>query len=87
MSPQAASILSMRPSAASILKNDKTQMDLSKEYYLPVPVDVKGHTPTMEFLAKVKSGEVQFSRSFETLVRVCFIYFICIYPRFLLTGV
>ena len=68
-------MLSVRPYAASILKNDTTQMDLSKEYYLPVPVDVKGHTPTMEFLAKVKSGEVQFSRSFETLVRVFFMLF------------
>lgn len=44
-------------------------MDLAKEYYLPVPVDVKGHEPTLEFLAKVKSGEKKFSRSFETLVR------------------
>jgi len=44
-------------------------MDLAKEYFLPVPVDIKGHEPTSEYLAKVKSGEVKFSRNFETMVR------------------
>jgi len=44
-------------------------MDLDREYYLPVPVDIKGHEPTMEYLRKVKSGEVKFSRSFEVMVR------------------
>lgn len=44
-------------------------MDLAREYYLPVPVDVKGHDATVEYLNKAKSGEVRWSRSFETLVK------------------
>ena len=44
-------------------------MDLDREYYLPVPVDIKGHEQTVEYLKKVKTGEVKWSRSFETFVR------------------
>merc|ERR1712127_563764 len=44
-------------------------MDLDREYYLPVPVDIKGHEQTVEYLKKVKTGEVRWSRSFETFVK------------------
>jgi len=44
-------------------------MDSEKDYYLPVPVDVKGHDSTMEYLGKAKRGEIRWSRSFETFVK------------------
>ena len=44
-------------------------MDLDREYYLPVPVDIKGHEQTVEYLKKVRDGEVRWSRSFETFIR------------------
>eukprot|EP00960_Hanusia_phi_P033602 750543-Hanusia_phi.AAC.3 len=34
-------------------------IDMDKEHYLPVPVDVKGHHGFSEYLGKVKSGEIK----------------------------
>mmetsp|Transcript_5010 Transcript_5010/g.9975 ORF Transcript_5010/g.9975 Transcript_5010/m.9975 type:complete len:189 (+) Transcript_5010:101-667(+) len=44
-------------------------MDVATEYYLPVPVDVKGHRATVDFLEKVQSGEVKMTRSLETMFK------------------
>ena len=45
-------------------------IDVQKEHFLPVPVDVKGHHGFSEYLGKVKSGEIKVGELVRDVLRV-----------------